>query len=244
MYEEEPESVKMDQDFSDFDKEIEDDIRQLKRSSNLLVLLGTLVVVILLFLLGFKFYLYTLNNKVSRETIIKDYAFINLKDTAVYSGPGKNFDTIDKLDMGEAVFILGRQDDWTLIEKKDTNGWVESTRLVDKESWRPVKGEENVPIQFVDVKWYIDELSTFAIIGFIENVSAVPLKNIKIQFDFYAQSESCCDEKGNPFSPFMTRETWVARDKPLIQGVKQRFVITGQTERSFEMLKYRVSSFE
>ena len=63
----EPESSQSEKDYSDFDKAIEEDIKRLKRSSNILILLGTLVVALLFFVIGFRVYLSLLNNTLTQR---------------------------------------------------------------------------------------------------------------------------------------------------------------------------------
>lgn len=243
MVEKEPKSPPAE-DYSDFDQAIEEDIRRLKRSSNILILLGMLVVLLLFVVIGFRGYLYLLNSRIAERTRIKDYIFVKNDNTVVYAQPDKTSNIIAKLTKGEALFLIDDQNGWARIEKRTISGWVERANLAAKEEWPPPQQQGDVPIRFIDVNWIVDELDNFTIIGKIENLSEVPLKNIKIQVNFHSREDLCCDENGNPHPPVITRETWVAREKPLVAGVEQKFIITGKYEKNFKKIRYRIVSYE
>ena len=244
MVDKEPDSPLMDQNLQDFDQAVEDDIRRLKRSSNILILLGLLVVVLLGLAIGFRLYLYLLNDKMSEGTRFKDYVFVQNDNAVVYANPDKTSDIIARLTKGESLFLLENKGNWAKIEKRTISGWIEKNHIASKDEWPPKQQFDDVPIRFIDVNWIVDEIDNFTIIGKIENLSEIPLKNIKIQINFYDREELCCDENGNPHPPIMNRETWVAREKPLVAGVEQKFIITGKYERSFKKIRYRIVSFE
>lgn len=240
----EPESSQSEKDYSDFDKAIEEDIKRLKRSSNILILLGTLVVALLFFVIGFRVYLSLLNNTLTQSPRFIDYIYVKSDQTVVYRLPEKTSEIVARLTRGEALFLLAEKKDWAQIEKKTIRGWVERANLAPKDEWPPHQTGDDVPIRFIDVNWVVDEIDNFTIIGKIENMSDIPLRNIKLQVAFYDREELCCDEKGDPHQPIMTRETWVAQEKPLVAGVETRFIITGKYEQNFKKIRYRIVSYE
>ena len=244
MDEKEPESPATEPDYAEFDKAIEEDIKRLKRSSNILVLLGALVVVLLVVVIGFRIHLYLLKDKITQGPRFIDYVYVKSEDTVVYARPDKTSDIVARLTKGEALFLIEQKTEWSKIEKRTISGWVEKVNLAQKDEWPPRQEGDDVPVRFIDVNWIVDEINNFTIIGKIENMSDIPLRNIKIQVNFYDREELCCDEEGKKHKPVMTRETWVARDKPLVAGVEKRFVITGKYEKNFKKIRYRVVSYE
>jgi len=240
----EPEVHEPEQDITKFDKEIDQDIRRLKRSTNLLTFLGILGIILIIGVIGLKIYLDSLNSQTLGLSGYKDYVYIKNNNTPIYSGPGKNFEIVARMTRGEAIFLLREQGEWAEVEKRTIKGYVRKENIIHQADWPPFNSLEKMPIEFVDVDWFFDEIDNFTIIGKIQNTSEVPLKNIKIQVDFYDREVICCDDQGNPFKPVMTKETWVAQDKPLVAGVEQKFVIIGKYDKRFKKIKYRISSYE
>ena len=244
MTDKRPVEETMDQDLSQFDKEIEDDIRRLKRTSNLLTLLGIMVVVLLIFTFGFTVYYYMIKNQGSIKDPYMSIMYVAENGTTVFSQPDKNSNITGKLPMGSMVFLMEEKGDWGMVEKKSVKGWVEKKHLADKVSWEQKKKEGEKKIEFAGVEWYVDEMNQFTIIGRIHNVSDVPLKDIQIKVFFYEQEEPCCDENGEEFKPVLTRDTWIAQDKPLPPNAEKTFHITGKYEKSFKKIRYEVSTTE
>jgi hypothetical protein len=173
-----------------------------------------------------------------------DYIFVKGDDTIVYAHPDTTSAVLARLIKGEVLFVIKVKDKWVQIEKRTIKGWVQRVNLAKKDEWpsRPVG--ESVPIRFIDVNWIVDEIDNFTIIGKIENLSEYPLRNIKIQVNFYDREEACCDENGKKHSPVMSRETWISREKPLPSGVERKFIITGKYESNFKRIGYRIVNHE
>lgn len=271
MAEHEPDPKSIKQDLQEFDQAIEDDIRRLKRSSNLLILLGAMAVILLIAIAGFRLYLYVQEAGPSNRTHFKSVQFVKNDDTLVYAEPDTNSKVIVRLEQGESVLLIDEKDDWGKIEKSTISGWVQKVHLSDKKMWDQRDFGGVVPVRVYDVDLFVDELENFAIIGKIQNISEGPLKNIKIQVNFYDRTELycaeedkekvcneksagkcctaagirlCCDEKGNDHPPVETTETWIGREKPLGAGVERKFIITGKYQKNFKKFRYYIVSFE
>lgn len=233
-----------DQDMDEIDQAIEDDIRKLKRSSNILILLCMVVVIVLVLVVGYHLYSYMLNNQMTSTDRFSDYIFVKSDDTVVYAQPDTTSAVLARLIKGEALFVIKSKDKWVQIEKRTIKGWVQSSNLAKKDEWPSRPMGSNVPIRFIDVNWIVDEIDNFTIIGKIENLSDFPLRNIKIQVNFYDREEACCDANGRDHAPVMSSETWVSREKPLATGVERKFIITGKYETNFKKIRYRIVSYE
>jgi Bacterial SH3 domain len=244
MQEDGRDTASIQQEYSDLDREIEKDIRRLKRSTNLLTLLGTIVVILLAVVIGFKIYLDFLNEKIADYSRFKDYVFVRSDEALVYAEPRNNSEIVARLTKGEALFLLNEQDEWIQVEKRTFSGWIQNFDVARKDAWPPPSEGEGVPIRFIDVNWVVDEIDNFTIVGKIENMSDRPLKNIKIQVDFYDREEICCDKHGNTHRPVMSESSWEAREKPLVAGIEEKFVIIGKYDKQFKKIKYRIVSFE
>jgi len=242
MVEKDPASATTNQEIQDIDLAIEKDIRKLKRTSNLLILLGMFSVLILIGALTILFMASVDNFNVTSS--YKTYVFVKNDGTVVYSSPEKTSAIVARLTKGETMFLVNEKNGWGKVEKRTISGWVEMTNIASKDEMPPRHLGGDVPIRFIDVTWIVDEIDNFTIIGKIENMSEYPLKDIKIQVNFYDREEICCDEKGNQHLPISSTETWVAREKPLVAGVKKKFIITGKYEKNFKKIRYRIVSYE
>ena len=170
--------------------------------------------------------------------------FVRTEGALVYAGPNKNSQIAARMTQGEALFLIEEKGDWTRVEKRTINGWMQKSDIARKEEWPPPSVGDDVPIRFIDVNWVVDEIDNFTIVGLVENMADRPLRNVKIQVDFYDREEICCDERGNPHPPVMTESTWVAREKPLVSDVEEKFIIIGKYDKQFKKIKYRIVSFE
>ena len=234
------------EDLKKIDQEIEEDIKHLKRSSNFLALLGLLVILIFIALFGFKF-LQKLSKGPDPEGAPKfiDVGIVVSDKAPVYAQPMTSSNTLGYLGRDNAAFILEDNiDHWYKIQApiilhgentgRTLKGWMRRTDLQSKAEIRAMQRtlSERVEksIDIIDVKWTIDGVGNYTISGKVVNLTAVPLKNIKVLITFYDKQNRVVD----------TRTTFVATETSLRKNTPVPFVFIGKNEKDFNFVNCRV----
>jgi len=231
----------LNNNFASTDKAIEADVRRLKQSSYFLAILGTLALILVFVALIYAIYYRGLANKelVSPPNFIS-FVFVTSDNADIFSAPDDKSESVGKFTKGESLFLLEKQDDWFKVHREQSGkdpeleGWIHRDNIETRDEI--VARRENIteaPIEIYDIKWIVDEIDNFTIIGWAKNKTDIPLRNVRIAIEFY-------DENSNLVNRELTN---VTTDKPLIKGQPRSFFSTGKYKGHYNYVRYTVESF-
>lgn len=214
-----------------FDAQIEDDIRSLRRSSQLFAILGLCAVVLLTVVILVSIY----DDKTMTEIQFVGIGFVETETAQLLNRPAADAHAIKTLKQGEGVFILARIDGWIQVQKNGDEGWVREAEIKSKdEAFKEARGSSESPIEIREVSWVVDELNNYTIVGRVRNVTTLPIKNVKISVLFYDENHKLAGTKSTLVSPTV----------PLKKDEDYPFNITGLNEANFKMADYRVETWQ
>jgi len=215
-----------------FDKQIESDIRSLQRSSRWLAGLGILAVVLLVTVVVFSVYDKAL--VINSAPSFIDIAFVKAPQAKVHAGPSEMFAVIKTYEKGEPLFLLEKKATWAKVQRRNITGWIRADQIQTKSERRKgILREGQAPIQILDVDWNVDEMSSYTILGKIENVTEIPVSNVKIIVNFF--------NKDGQF--IKAKSTIVSAKKPFQRGKAYSFSVRGDYEEDFSFITTQVESW-
>ncbi len=217
----------------EFDRQIEQDILTLRRSSRWFASFGILAFLLLTCLVLFS--LLDQSFIIDTGTPFIDIGFVKNSNAAVYDQPGVNGASVKIMPQGAGVFVLAKTGDWCKIQNNDQVGWMKTTDLETKTQRDASKSSgENQPVHIMDsVKWYVDEIDNYTIVGQIENMTDMPIESVKIVIDFYDADNNRID----------TKTSNIRTDKSFTKGNPQNFSISGKHEKTFMGIDYRIAGW-
>lgn len=228
-------------DLKKIDKEIEADIKHLKRSSNLLAALGLTIIVLFILLLSLKI---TQNFGVSEKSLPRfiESATVIVDDTPVRAQPSTSAAAIATLSHNTRLLITKDDPDgWFKVHivdpvrggKNPIEGWLMQedvrTHAEERQMRREMAKKAVKTIDILDVNWTIDEVGNYTISGKVLNLTDLPLSDIKIIITFYDENNNVVDQ----------RKTIVATDSPLRKNLPVPFVFIGKNEKNFNFVNCR-----
>jgi hypothetical protein len=234
-------SKKHDAEMKKIDKEIEEDIRHLKRSSNLLAALGLTIIVLFVILLAIKA---SQNFGPNTERTLPRFiesATITTDSAEVFEKPLPTSTSVTKLPEGTRILVMDDNPaDWYKIHVidpdqplADLEGWVQKrhvrTRTEERQMRKALAESETQTIDITNVDWTIDEVGNYAISGKVVNLTNLPLSNVNIIITFYDQNNNVVEQ----------RNTIMATGNPLEKSNPMPFVFIGKNEKSFNFVNCR-----
>lgn len=223
-------------------REIESDIKHLKRSTNIYTFLGTLVIILFFVVLGYKFYLKAAatNSPVFTGPDFITVGYVVVDGANILEKPSESAKKLAQLDKGESIFVLQREGDWKRVHREETKGKAATIGWI-RSDWIQTRDELKAAVQdiadsplVVDANWIVDEVENFTIIGTVNNLTDIPLRNVRLAIDFYDDNHKRLDRRIVSVSP----------DKPLTKDNPKSFYYTGKYKGKYTYVKYYIESFD
>ncbi|MDP8222509.1 MAG: hypothetical protein P9L99_04050 [Candidatus Lernaella stagnicola] len=224
------------------DKEIEADIRHLKRSSNLLAALGLVIIVLFIILLGIKVtHSWHPSEKVLPHFI--ESATVLAETTELLADPLPTAKVLAKLPRDTRLLIMNdNRKNWYKVHvvsaDSDSINGLEGylpkdevrSRSQERQMRQELADQNTKAIDIVDVDWTIDEVGNYTISGKVVNLTKdLPLRNIKVIITFYDQDNNVVEQ----------RSTIVATDNPLMHNNPIPFAFIGKNDKVFNFVNCR-----
>jgi hypothetical protein len=210
-----------------FDKQIEEDIKSLKRSSRLLAILGISAFVLLLALIVFAIYD---KSSTPKLTSFIDIAFVNAPNAALLEKPEEQSRILASLKKGDPVLQIERQGKWVKVQKKNMIGWMPENILQSKAEHRAETRERETPIVISDVDWVVDEQDHFTVVGKVKNQSDLSIREVEIKISFSNKAGKVVAAKS----------IVVSSQQPMLRGDQVPFNLKGDYSKDFGYITTQV----
>ncbi len=223
------------------DKDIEADIKHLKRSSNLLATLGLIIVVLFVILLAIK----ASQNWSPTEQALPRFtesATVFADSSELLDDPLPTAKVLAKLTKGTHLLVMNdNRKDWLKVHAIDSDlkatngleGYIKRddvrTRTQEKQLRRDLALHDVKAIDIVDVDWTINEVGNYTISGKVVNLTDLPLANVKIIITFYDQDNNVVEQ----------RNMLIAADNPIMKNNPTPFAFMGRNEKDFNFVNCR-----
>ncbi|MBZ0273836.1 FxLYD domain-containing protein [bacterium] len=216
----------------EYDKQIEADIKSLRRSTRLLALLGIAAFFLLVCLIVFAIYDKAL--VISESPSFIDIAFVSSKEAKIYVSPATSQHVVATYNRGQPLFLLERGETWARVQSREAMGWIRREDYVTKEERRlAATSRADGAVKMTDLDWNVDEVNNFTVVGKIVNLTDERITNVKVNVNFF-------DDAGHLIS---TREVIVSGNQPFRKNVAYNFSLRGNYDNDFNHVSAQVASW-
>ncbi len=216
----------------EFDQQVEQDIRMLRRSSRWFASFGILAFLLLTCLVIFS--LFDQSFSIDLGTPYVDIGFVKSTGATIYTEPGEQGQSLKTMPQGAGLFVLTKADDWFKVQSNNLIGWMKKDDLEtksDREKRKAIPRE--MPVRISDVNWFVDEIDNFTIVGQIENLTDRPIESVKVIVDFYDADSNLVHSKSS----------LIRTNTSFRIGHPQNFNLSGKHEKKYMGVDYRIANW-